>query len=342
MRWIGTLERLDEVVKPVHRHPRAVRAALARGALAGGGGLDEVHAGQALPHLVDDAAVGGDDVFGRAQPLRGLDDPGGGAHGVRHLDHARGRLGVHQDLRLRMQELQLLQLLGLELIVHHAGGVPHQHVRPGHLLDVGAQVLVGRPQDLAALGVQVAHDLLRDGGGDHPVGASLHRRARVRVDDHHPVRMLAAELRERLDRGGEVERALGGEVGHQHPLLGIQDLGGLAHEAHARDHDGLRGVLVPEARHLERVRYRSAACLRKILQVRMDVVVGDQHRIALAEQLFGALQEGRLFRGRDQARGLGGGDAYVAVEALEADLDGSRGGHGVHSKAGVRDTICSV
>src|SRR5262249_30275948 len=59
----SALESLDEVVQAVHRHPGAMRAALARRALARGRSLDEGDAGQALAHLVDDAAVGSDDVF---------------------------------------------------------------------------------------------------------------------------------------------------------------------------------------------------------------------------------------------------------------------------------------
>jgi hypothetical protein len=48
LRGPARLERLEQVVQPVHRHPRAVRAALAGGALAGGRRLDEGHAGMRL------------------------------------------------------------------------------------------------------------------------------------------------------------------------------------------------------------------------------------------------------------------------------------------------------
>ena len=46
---------------------------------------------------------------------------------------------------------QQFQLQALELVVHDAGAVPQQHVGAGLLLDVAAQVPVGRPQDLLAL-----------------------------------------------------------------------------------------------------------------------------------------------------------------------------------------------
>ena len=97
-----------------------MRAALAGRALAGGGRLDEIHAGHELAHLVDDAAVGGDDVFPGPEAFGRLDDAGSRSHGVRERDHAARRLGVHQYLRVRVQRLQFLELLRLELIVHDA------------------------------------------------------------------------------------------------------------------------------------------------------------------------------------------------------------------------------
>ena len=67
---IGTpLQRLGEVLQPVHCHPGAVRATLARGPVAGSGRLDEALARRQLTHLVDDAAVGGDDEFVAARLL---------------------------------------------------------------------------------------------------------------------------------------------------------------------------------------------------------------------------------------------------------------------------------
>jgi hypothetical protein len=63
----------------------------------------------------------------------------------------RGRLGVHQHRRLGVLLAQQLQLQALELVVHDAGAVPHQHVGAGLLLDVAAQVAVGCPEDLLPL-----------------------------------------------------------------------------------------------------------------------------------------------------------------------------------------------
>jgi hypothetical protein len=304
-----------------------VRAALAGGALAGGGRLDEGHSRQALLHLVDDPAVGGDDVLLGPEALGRLDDAGGRAHRIGEVDHSARGLGVDQHLGLRVLQLELLQLLRLELVVDHAGGVPHEHVGAGRALDVVAQVLVRGPEDLLPLPVQVRHDLLGDRGGHHPVGPCLDRRAGVGVHHDGAVRVGVAEGRELVRRGSEVERALGLQVRHEHALLGVEDLGSLPHEAHARHDDGRGGVLVGEARHLEGVGDRAPGGLREVLEVRMDVVVRHQDGVALAEQLARTLDERRLLGGVDELGGLGGREADVAGHSLEADLDGFSGSH---------------
>jgi hypothetical protein len=55
---------------------------------------------------------------------------------------------VHQHLRAGVLALEQVELQALELVVHDAGTVPHEHVGAGLLLDVAAEVAVGRPQDL--------------------------------------------------------------------------------------------------------------------------------------------------------------------------------------------------
>ena len=111
----------------VHRHPRAVGAALAGGAVARRRGLDEGLAGGQLAHPVEDAVVGGHDVLGAPRPRstafrswRGrADDVGLG-------DDARRRLGVDQDHRAGVLRAQELQLEPLELLVDDARAIPHQ------------------------------------------------------------------------------------------------------------------------------------------------------------------------------------------------------------------------
>ena len=87
-------------------------------------------------------------------------------------------------------------------------------------------------------------------------------------------------------------------------------------------------MVVAEARHLERVRHRAAGLLGEVLQVRVHVVVRDEHRVEGLQALLDARDERGPFLGRDDARRLRGRDAESAVEALEADLDGGGDGHG--------------
>jgi hypothetical protein len=70
---------------------------------------------------------------------------------------------VHQHQRIGVLAAEQVQLQPLEFVVHDAGAVPQQHVGAGLVLDVAAQVAVGRPQHLLALRMQVADDGQRAG-----------------------------------------------------------------------------------------------------------------------------------------------------------------------------------
>ncbi len=203
--------------------------------------------------------------------------------------------------------LEQLQLQALELVVHDARAVPQQHVGAGLLLDVAAEVAVGGPQDLLALGLQVVHHGQRAGTGHHPVGARLHGGAGVGVDDDGAVGMGVAEGGEVVGRAAEIERAGGVEVGHQHALARRQDLGGLAHEAHAGHHQGLLRGVAAEAGHLEGIGDAAAGLESQVLQVAVHVVVGDQRRVVLPEQFPGAGLEAGSFVGGRGGHHLGPG-----------------------------------
>ena len=185
----------------------------------------------------------------RLQQLRGR------AHHVGLRDHALGRLGVHQHHRVAGARLRsssssspLNSSCTMQAPFHSSMSAPVC------LLDVAAQVPVGRPQDLLALVVAGARTMASaQRTGHHPVGARLHRGAGVGIDHHRAVGVRVAERGELVGRAAEVERAGGVEVGHQHALVRRQDLGGLAHEAHAGDHQRLRRVVAAEARHLQRI-----------------------------------------------------------------------------------------
>ena len=208
--------------------------------------------------------------------------------------------------------------------MHDAHAGPKHHVGAGLFLDVAAQMLVGRPKDLLPLLVQMAHDVEAHARSDAPVGARLHGRAGVGIDDHGAVRMRIAELGEFIGWAAEVERAFSLERGHEHALVRAQNLGGLAHEAHARHDERLGRMVAPEARHFERVGNTAAGLEREVLQIGIDVVMRNQHRAQLAQQLRRTgFQRGALF-GRQGLGHAGPG----AVDDAVADVGNGVGRSG--------------
>ena len=182
-----------------------MRAALACGAVARRGRFDQLLVRRQLPHAVQDSVVGGHDVgTGRALHHR-LEQAAGGSHhiGLRH--HRLWAFRVDQDHGTRVIALEQFQLQALEFIVHDAGALPQQHVGAGFTLDVATQVLVGRPQDLSSLLVQVTNDVDGAGTGDHPVGSRLHGGTGVGIDHHLAVGVGVTEGREIHGRATEVE-----------------------------------------------------------------------------------------------------------------------------------------
>ena len=127
--------------------------------------------------------------------------------------------------------------------------------------------------------------------------AGLDLGAGVGVDHHRVVRMAVAEGAEQVGRTILVERAGGVQVRHQHPLLVVEDLRGLAHEADPGDHQGGGPLLGAETGHLERVGHAAAGLVGQVLQVAVGVVMGREHRVLFAQQLADARLE-RLGPGR--------------------------------------------
>ncbi len=68
---------------------------------------------------------------------------------------------MHKDRCIRIQGLHVFELPRLELFVDDARTIPQQHVGAGLLLDVAAQVLVGRPNDRLAVVHQAFDDFQR-------------------------------------------------------------------------------------------------------------------------------------------------------------------------------------
>ena len=292
-----------------------MRAAAAGGAVAGGRRLDEDLVRAQLLHLVEDAAVGGDDEGPVRQGLRRLDQLAGRTHRIGQFDHRLRRLRVHQDGGLRIERLHILQLLGLELFVDDAGTVPQQHVGTGLALDVAPQVLIRRPENLLAVVHQALDDLQRAAGGNHPVGPRLYRCRGIGVHHHGAIGVLVAEGREILNRAAQVERAGGVQGRHQHALFRIEDLGGLAHELDPGHHHGLRRVLVAETGHLQGVGDATTGFLGQSLDHRVAVVMRHQHGVLLL-QLGGDLAAVEGFLLDRQRLGLLGGKMGLHQQAF--------------------------
>ena len=251
--------------------------------MAGGGGGDELLVRRLLLHLVQDAEVGGDDEAVLGALDGGLQQLAGGADDIGQRDHAGRGFGVDQCRCTGVLALEVGQFLGLEFVVDDAGALPQQHVGAGLAADVVAQMAIGAPDQLLALLAQVADDLQGDRGGDDPVGPRLHLGAGVGIDDDGAVGVLVTEGGKLVGRAAEVERAFGGQIGHQHGLVRAEDLGAFAHEAHAGHQQRLRRVAGTEAGHLQRIPDAAAGFQCQILQFRYHIIVGDQDGLALPE-----------------------------------------------------------
>ena len=134
--------------------------------MAGGGRGQEGLARMALPHVVEDALVGGDDEGVGIEPAGGGDQLRRGADHIGLRGDAGRRFGMDQDGRLRMLARQRGQFVGLELVMHHAGALHSSMSAPvrAWMWRPGG----GRgPQDFAA-GVQVRHDVLSYRGRHDP------------------------------------------------------------------------------------------------------------------------------------------------------------------------------
>ena len=90
---VAVFERVVQRFEFVHRHPRAVRATAAHGAVTRRWRLDEALPRRGLAQLVEHAAVGGDDERVVGQLLGGAENLAGGAHAVGDVDDRGGRPG---------------------------------------------------------------------------------------------------------------------------------------------------------------------------------------------------------------------------------------------------------
>jgi len=187
---------------------------------------------------------------------------------------------MRDDNAARIVPLGPQQILQAEYLVHHAGPRPQDHRPAGYLGEVPPQVLIGNEEDFL-VGRNPLDDLARVAAGDDPIAQALHRRRRVDVRHRRePPPLVAQRLlvrRQLLRRAALGQRAARQQVGKQHALLGVEDLGRFRHEVHTGEHDGRlrdpRGV----ARQLQAV----AREIGDILNLAVDVIVRQQNCVVL-------------------------------------------------------------
>lgn len=181
-------------------------------------------------------------------------------------------------------------------------------------------MLIGRPEDLLALCLQMLDHLDGDRGGDHPVGARFHGRRRIGVDHNGAVRVRIAKSAEFIRGAADIQRAGCLKRGHQHALVGRQDLRRLAHEANPGHHQ--RGGIVAGAKagHFQRIGDTAAGFLRQLLDGVIGIVMRYQHGVVLLEQALDF----------SHARLIFSGNAGRAVRAGKRNIKLGLGSHNSH------------
>ena len=240
---------------------------------------DELLVGVLLLHLVEYARLGSHNETLGVAGLDIVEHGLGRTDKVGHLEQCRVALGVGNDRRVVIFGLQSQHRLGLHGVVHGAHTVPQQHLAAGHLVDIAAQVAVGREDNLLLLG-QRAHQLLGVAAGAYKVAEGLDFSRAVDVAYHHVVGVLGLELGKVVGLAALGQRAAGFHVGQQHLAARVENLGRLGHEMHAaEDNDVGRGLLGPLCQ-----RQAVAYVVGKLLYLVTLVVVTQYHGVFLALQ----------------------------------------------------------
>ena len=210
------LQRMADVLQ---RDPLHVRAEIA--------GPDELHVG--VEH--------GNVVAHRA--LRQQHDPGRPllADEVRHRRRRAGEIGfrdhfgralrMRQDGHVRVIFAQLPDVGRCKQLVHLAMALPCDDLHVRLRGDVLREIFI-RQHD-HALGAERLHDLQRIARGAADVGFRLHRRRGVDIGDDGDAGIARGD--------GVGQRTARREIGDQHGLFRVQQLGRLGHEVHAGQHD---------------------------------------------------------------------------------------------------------
>ena len=257
--------------------------AAARRTVTGGGRFKERFLRHGLLHLEENAPVSGHNQLFIGQRLRCFDELGGRASHIGQLHNSLRRLRVDKHGGIRIQTLQVLNAFRLELLVHDAGTVPHQHVGTGFFLNIATQMLIRCPQNLFTLRLQVLNDLHGNRRGHDPIGTRFYRRRGIGIHHHGTVGVGIAERAELVNRAANIERAGRFERRHQHTLFWGKDLGRFAHKAHACNHQ--RGGIVTgtEAGHFQGVRHTAASLFSKLLNGIVGIVMRYQNGVVRLE-----------------------------------------------------------
>ena len=93
---------------------------------------------------------------------------------------------------------------------------------------------------------------------------------------------------EGVGRAAQVQRALGLEGRHQDAFFRIEDFGRFTHKSNPGNDYGTGRVVMPKAGHFQGIGYTAAGFIGQHLQVIIDIVVGDQNRVPLLQELFNA------------------------------------------------------
>ncbi|OHT19235.1 hypothetical protein BHE75_01218 [Sphingomonas haloaromaticamans] len=223
---------------------------------------------------------GDDDRLGRARQ-REFQDRAGRSHLVGMIQDIGRAFRVRRDRRVGILRLQLQKLGLAERLVDDAGARPQQHVAPGLAVEIGAQILVGREDDLL-VHRQLRQDLFRRGAGDDDVRMRLHRRRAVDVGDGDMIGVRRAEPGELFRRAAILQRAAGIHVRQDHRLFRAQYLGDLGHEAHAAEGDHIGAGVRRLAAQVQAVAHE----IGQVLNIGRLVIMGQDHGVALLAQPF--------------------------------------------------------
>src|SRR5699024_7645296 len=235
-------QRVQQLVGVDHLHVVALRTAVDRFELRGGVGGAQ---------LVQHAGLGRDEDLLGVGGLRGVEHAAGGAHldailgdgaAAHEVEGGSGAtaFGVHVHLRVGLGLHSLSEGVAVDPGVHVALAHPHVDVlAAGGALDVGAEELVGKEEDLLLLGDGADH-VGGVGGGAADVGLGLDRGGGVDVGDHHRTGVLGLPVAHVLGGDGVGQGAARVGVGQQDGLLRGEDLCGLGHEVHTAEDDGAR------------------------------------------------------------------------------------------------------